>query len=46
MIEWCVVRHGSKNGQQKNMGFIEIGLQCSKLLSILGSIVNEIRGRI
>ena len=44
MIEWCAVRHGSKNGHQKNMSLIEIGLQCLKLLSLLGSTVNVIRG--
>ena len=40
MIEWCVVRHGSKNGNQKT-GVEEIG-HTQILLNILGSIVNTI----
>ena len=44
IFEWYVVRYGSKNGQQKDMFLKEIGLCAQVLLTILGSIVNTIRG--
>jgi hypothetical protein len=42
IFQWCVVRCGSKDGHQKEISLIEIGLHAQNLLAILGSIVNII----
>ena len=44
MIEWYVVRCGSKNGHQKDTRLKEIGLYAQNMLAILGSIVNMTGG--
>lgn len=45
-IEWCVVRHGFKNGHKRNMCSANIGLHAQDLLEILGTIVNVIAGHL
>ena len=41
-----MVSCGSKNGHQNDMSLKEIGLHAHKLLPMLGSILNRIRGHI
>ena len=42
IVEWYVVRCGSKNWCQKDMCLKEIGLRAQDILTILGSLVNMI----
>ena len=42
IFEWKVVRCGSKNGQLKDISWIEIGLGAQNMLAILGAVVNMI----
>jgi hypothetical protein len=44
IFEWCVVRCGSKNGNQKEMCLEEIGQRAQNMLSFLGFIFNIIWG--
>lgn len=44
IIEWFIVRCGSKNGYQKDMCLKVIGLCAHNILTILGSIVYMIGG--
>ena len=41
VFEWCVIRCGSKNDNNKTFFFIEIGLGAQNLLTALGSLNNE-----
>jgi hypothetical protein len=45
IFKWCMIRCGSKNGHQKHIICLdEIGLHAHNLLTIVGSIVINIRG--
>ena len=46
IFEWYVIRCGFKNGYQKDMYLIEIGLRAQNMIPILGSIVNIIGGNL
>jgi hypothetical protein len=43
-FEWYVVRCGSKNKHQKDVCLEEIELRAQDMISILGPVVNVIRG--
>jgi hypothetical protein len=46
IFERCVIKDKCKNGYQKDMCLNEIGLSVQKMLSILGSIINIIGGKL
>ena len=46
IFEWCVVKCGSKNRQQKDKCLKQIGLRAHNLVTILSSVVNIVGGNL
>jgi hypothetical protein len=44
IVEWCVVKCGSKNGYPKDMCLEKIGLCAQNSMAFLGSTINIIGG--